>query len=135
MSDKRADSEFIVNGWMRDAAGGRLVLVGQRCAECGVVTFPMTARCSACSSDRVTETTLGPDATLTSITVDRMGTFLGRPHLVGQVQFAEGTFVQGFVAAEIDEPPTVGAGIELVRFEILDRDEPLVTYGFKAKEV
>jgi uncharacterized OB-fold protein len=126
--------EFIVDGWMQARPDGRLELLGRQCEECGVAVFPPTAHCSACASDRVREIALGPEAELHSITVDRMGTFIGRPHLVGQVRFDQGPFVQGFIDEDMEHPPPVGATVELVPFELLDGDEPVLTYAFRVKE-
>ena len=125
---------IIVEEWMGDSPGGRMHLKAQRCSRCGVCQWPPSARCKACSGAELTAATLGPDAELWSVTVDRMGTFLGHPHLVGQVRFPEGTFAQGYVVGEIDQPPDIGSAVELVPFEVTSGDTPLLTYAFKAKE-
>jgi uncharacterized OB-fold protein len=125
---------FIVDDWMGSSPGGRVHLKGQRCASCGTCLWPPAAHCKACGSSELTAVELGPDAELYAVTVDRTGTFLGYPHLVGQVRFAEGPFAQGFVAAEIDDPPAIGAVVELVPFEVESSGERLLTYAFKGKE-
>jgi uncharacterized OB-fold protein len=119
-----------------EEGGQRLQLVGQRCSACNTYYFPRTARCKACGSGDLAEALLGPEGELHSITVDRTGTFLGRPHLVGQARFPEGPFVQGFVAAEIEAAPAIGSAIELVPFEVPapEGDGALLTYGFAPKE-
>lgn len=127
---------FIVPAWMRLAADGRrLQLVGQHCRSCGVTMFPRTARCKACGSADSSEVMLGPDATLHSVTLDGMGGLLGRPTLIGQIQFAEGPFVQGFVDAPLDAEPQIGSAIELVPFSVPapGREGSLITYGFHPK--
>ena len=133
MSQTAADT-YIVDGWMGDGPDGRIVLLGRRCQRCGTCAWPPAARCKACGSDQVTEETLGPEAELYSYTIDRMGTFIGRPHLVGQVRFPQGPFVQGFIDGDIEQPPAIGASVDLVPFIVESGGEQLVTYAFRAKE-
>jgi uncharacterized OB-fold protein len=128
------ESPFIVDGWMGDSPGGRMHLKGVRCTRCGTCAWPPSAHCKACGSAEFTPVELGPDAELYSWTIDRMGTFLGRPNLVGQVRFPEGTFVQGFIDADVEHPPAVGAAIELVPFPVESGGDHLLTYAFKLKE-
>ena len=111
-------------------------LLGQRCRACGVHFFPPVASCKHCASTDLEQALLGPEAVLHSVTTDHMGTFLKRPHLVGQVQFDEGAFVQGFVDAAIEAEPTIGCRIELVPFEVPapGGEGTLVTYGFRPRE-
>jgi uncharacterized OB-fold protein len=125
---------FIVDGWMADGPNGRIVLNGRRCARCGVCGWPPTSHCKACGGAELSEVTLGPEAELHSVTVDRMGAFTGRPHLVGQVRFAEGPFVQGFVDGDIDAPPPIGVAVEMTPFVVESGGEQLITYAFKQKE-
>jgi uncharacterized OB-fold protein len=129
------DMEFIVGSWMESTDDGRMRLLGQRCEACGTVYFPKSAHCKKCSSGQVVEYALGPEAELHSFAVDRLGTFVGKPHLVGQVRFSEGAFAQGYIDASIDEPPSVGSTVDLVPFEITIHDEPTVTYAFRGRGV
>jgi uncharacterized OB-fold protein len=138
MEDKvTTEDRFIVPGWLRSASNGRLVLIGRRCLDCGVSFFPPAARCKSCGSSRGEESEFGPEAALHSFTVDRTGTFLGRPHLVGQAVFSNGAFVQGFVDAPIDAPPALDSPVALVPLEVpVPRtEEKLVTYAFRPLEV
>lgn len=128
--------KIILPAWIKAAPDSRLLqLIGQNCGQCGVTFFPRTARCKACGSANVSEFRLGPDAILHSITTDETGTFLGRRHLVGQVQFREGAFVQGFVDAPLDREPTIGSPVELVPFDVPapGGEGTLVTYAFRPK--
>ena len=125
--------EFLVPEWMEAADDGRICLIGQRCADCGTVYFPRTARCKRCSSDQVVPERLGPTAELHSFTVDRVGTWVGRPHLVGQVQFPSGPFVQGYIDGSVDEPPAIRSTVDLVPFEVQVHGEPAVTYAFRGR--
>jgi len=50
------------------------------------------------------------------------------------VRFPEGTFAQGYVDGEVDDPPPIRSAVELVPFEVPDGDATLLTYAFKAKE-
>jgi uncharacterized protein len=50
-------------------AGGAVRLVGSRCDECGVVTFPRQESCPRCTSLHVREHLLARDGTLWSWTI------------------------------------------------------------------
>jgi uncharacterized OB-fold protein len=134
MSDNDT-AEPAVSGWMRLLDDGRINLLARRCKNCATVLFPPPVRCTACSNDRLHEVPLGPEAVLYSITVDRLGTFLRRPHPVGQVRFTEGPLVQGYVDADVDSLPSVGTAMELVPFQVPDGDQALLTYAFRTKGV
>lgn len=130
-------TEFILPGWMQPLEGGRrLRLQGQRCRACGVHFFPRTQSCKACSSTDLEEALLGPEAELHSVTTDRIGIPLGRQHLVGQVRFEQGAYVQGFIVADVEDPPAVGTMIELVPFEVPSPSGEgiLITYGFQPRQ-
>jgi uncharacterized OB-fold protein len=130
-------TEFILPGWMQPVEGGRrLQLLGQRCRDCGIHFFPRTQSCKACNSTALEQAILGPEAELYSVTADRIGIPLGRPHLVGQVRFEQGAYVQGFVAADVENPPAIGSRIDLVPFELpsLSGEGVLITYGFQPKQ-
>jgi len=128
------DGTFIVDGWMAHSPGGRLHLTGQRCAECATYLWPPAACCKACGGQSLADIELGPEGALWAVTVDWIGSFLGRPNLVGQVCFPEGTFVQGFVVGNVDVPPKIGSPMELIPFEVPNRGGPLITYAFRAME-
>jgi uncharacterized OB-fold protein len=127
-------SEFIIEDWMGESPGGRVYLKGQHCARCHVHLWPPVARCKACGSAELVSVELGPEAELHAVTVDRTGLLLGRPYLVGQARFPQGPFVQGFVAGDVDDPPPIGATVELVPFELDSGGERLTTYAFQARE-
>ena len=127
-------SRFIVEGWMTEGPGGRICLLGQRCGRCQVHLWPPVARCKACGSAELVSVELGTEAELHAVTVDRTGLLLGRPYLVGQARFPQGPFVHGFVAGDIDDPPPIGAPVELVPFEIDGGGERLTTYAFQVRE-
>ena len=129
--NEEQDTPFIVEEWMGASPGGHVTLKGRRCGHCDVVLWPPVARCEACGGADLAPAELGPDAELHSITTDWTGTFLGYPHLVGQVRFPEGTFVQGFVAAPIDGAPAIGAAVRLVPFPVKVQGTELVTYAFE----
>ena len=125
--------DFIVDGWIEPADDGKVVLVGQRCERCATAYFPASQLCKRCSSADVVPIRLGPEAELHSYALDRMGTFLGYPHLVGQVRFAEGPFVQGYISAPADSQPVIGAAVDLVPFEIEVNGTPTLTYAFQTR--
>lgn len=128
--------QFMVPEWMQSADSGRRIeLLGQTCARCEVTYFPKSARCKACGSADLRQVTLTGPATLHSVTVDLQGNFLGTAYLVGQAQFPEGPFVQGFIDGEVENPPAIGTVLELVPFEapVPGQEGALITYGFRPK--
>lgn len=125
---------YIVEDWMGASPDGRMHLRAQRCGACGVTAWPPSTSCKSCGSRALSRVEIGPDAELYAVTTDRMGTFLGYPHLVGQVRFPEGVFAQGFVLGDADAPPAVGSDVELVPFGVESGGEQLITYAFKVKE-
>ncbi|MCZ0942230.1 MAG: zinc ribbon domain-containing protein [Gammaproteobacteria bacterium] len=132
-----SSQELIVPDWLVQHDDQRLTLNGQRCADCGTSAFPRTASCPSCCSRELQDLSLGPNAHLFSITVDRVGFPLGHPFLVGQARFEEGAVVQGFVIGDVDNPPAIGSPLELVPFGVPHpgTKELLTTYGFRPVEV
>ena len=126
--------EFLVPSWMEATSDNRVRLLAQRCGACGTVYFPKTALCKRCSSRDVVEVRIGPEAELHSYTIDRMGGFLKRPHLVGNVRFPEGAFIQGYIDGSIEETPVIGSTVDLVPFEVEVKGEPGLTYAFRTRK-
>jgi uncharacterized OB-fold protein len=126
---------YLVPGWIVPLADGRLKLIGQRCCRCGTLAFPSTTACKKCSSTNLEQALLGPDAILYSVTTDRTSTSAENHKLVGQVQFTDGAYVQGYVAGDVNHPPRIGAPVELVSYELrLSDGQTGTTYGFRVKE-
>jgi hypothetical protein len=51
------------------------------------------------------------------------------------VQFTDGAYVQGYVAGDVNHPPTIGATVELVPYMLRFPDgQTGTTYGFRVKE-
>lgn len=124
----------LVEGWMRSDGDGAVALLARRCSACGWCSWPPRAACPACASADLVDTELSGAASLHAVTVDRLGGLLGRPHLVGQAQMAEGTFVQGYVDAPVEEPPRVGTPLTVVAFELPWAGETALTYAFRPVE-
>jgi uncharacterized OB-fold protein len=128
-------TNYIVSGWIHPLPDGRLQLVAQHCRECGANAFPRTPRCKRCASDRLEQVMLGPEATLYSVTTDRVSSSPDRHKLVGQAQFEQGAFVQGYVVGDPNKPPAIGTVVELAPYDLPGRDgEALTTYSFRPKE-
>lgn len=128
-------TNYLVPSWVQPLDDGRLKLVGQRCRSCGTHSFPRTTACKKCSSTDLEQALLGPDAVLYSVTTDRTSTSAENHKLVGQVQFTDGAYVQGYVAGDVDHPPSIGAPVELVSYELRFPDgQTGTTYGFRVKE-
>ncbi|MGD0118193.1 MAG: zinc ribbon domain-containing protein [Candidatus Binatus sp.] len=126
---------FMVPAWIHLLDDGRLRLIGQRCRSCGTHAFPRTTACKKCSSTDLEQAMLGPNATLYSVTTDRTSTSAANHKLVGQAQFPDGAYVQGYVAGDVNYPPRIGAPVELVPYELRFPDgQTGTTYGFRVRE-
>jgi len=126
---------YLVPGWIVPLDDGRLKLIGQRCSGCGTQAFPRTTACKKCSSTSLEQALFGPDAILYSVTTDRTSTSAENHKLVGQAQFIDGAYVQGYVVGDVNHPPRIGAPIELVPYELRFSDgQTGTTYGFRVKE-
>jgi uncharacterized OB-fold protein len=128
-------TNYLVPDWIVPLDDGRLKLIGQRCCGCGTLAFPRTTACKKCSSTNLEQALLGPDAILYSVTTDRTSTSAENHKLVGQAQFTDGAYVQGYVAGDVNHPPRIGVPIELVPYELRFSDgQTGATYGFRVKE-
>src|SRR5260370_28777366 len=101
-----------VRHWMFRVGVGSLNILARRCCGCGTQAFPRTTACKKCSSTNLEQALLGPDAVLYSVTTDRTSTSAENHKLVGQVQFTDGAYVQGYGAGDINHPPTIGAHVD-----------------------
>src|SRR3954470_8105283 len=119
-------------------------LIGSKCAECGVVTFPKQGGCPRCTGDRMEEHLFDRRGTLWTFTtqqfipksppyvrVETEETFV--PYGVGYVEFAGQARVEG----RIDEPDLsklrIGMDMEVVVVPLADDADgnEIVTYAFK----
>lgn len=128
-------TNYLVSSWIHPLEDGRLKLIGQRCRSCGTQAFPRTTACKKCSSTDLEPALLGPDAILYSVTTDRTSTLAANHKLIGQVRFPDGAYVQGYVAGDVNHPPTIGAPVELAPYELKFPDgQTGTTYGFRIRE-
>jgi uncharacterized protein len=119
---------------------GRPRLVGSRCVDCGVVTFPVQRSCPRCTGQRVEQQPLAPRGTLWSWTVQAFRPktpFLGAnqpftPYGVGYIDLAGEILVEGrLVTADLDGLH-IGMPMELVLDPLPqdDRGRTVVTFAF-----
>jgi hypothetical protein len=98
-------------------------------------SFPPHDRLQKVLIDEPRTGTVSPDAILYSVTTDRTSTSAENHKLVGQAQFTDGAYVQGYVAGDVNRPPRIGVPIELVPYELRFSDgQTGATYGFRVKE-
>jgi uncharacterized OB-fold protein len=116
-------------------------LIGSRCAECGVVTFPQQDSCPACTGTAVERHLLSRTGTLWTWTVQGFrpksppyeGPIEFEPYPVGYVELPGEVKVETLL---VDAPPEqlrIGMEMELVivPFASSVSDEPMVTYAFR----
>ena len=119
-------------------------LLGSRCRECGVMTFPVQADCPRCASDAMDETPFERRGTLWTFTTQEFvpksppyakqetpETF--RPYAVGYVEFPGQARVEGRI--DVDDISTLSIGMEMevvvVPFHEDDSGNEVVTYAFR----
>lgn len=108
-------------------------LIGSRCLDCGVVTFPAQGSCPACTSVAVEERLLGRTGTLWTWTVQGFrpkepyrGPEDFEPYGVGYVELPGEVLVEGRLTVADPERLRIGMAMELVVVPFGDR----VTYAF-----
>jgi len=116
-------------------------LIGSRCEDCGVVTFPVQASCPRCTSMNVTEHLLSRKGTLWTWTVQGFrpksppydGPLEFTPYPVGYVELPGEVKVETLLVDA--EPATlqIGMAMELtiIPFRSSTTEAPLVTFAFR----
>ena len=99
-------------------------LIGSRCRDCGVVTFPPQASCPACTSVAVEEHLLGRTGTLYTWTVQGFrpkppyaGPEDFEPYGVGYVEFPGYLRVEGRLTEADPEKLRIGMPMRLVAYD------------------
>jgi uncharacterized OB-fold protein len=117
-------------------------LLGGQCEQCGMVTFPMQARCPRCGTSAMAEIPLPRRGTLVSWTtqgfppmVDYMGDPTGdsfEPYGVGLVQLADVVRVESRLTESDPEKLDFGMDVELqiVPFYVDSDGDELMTFAF-----
>jgi uncharacterized OB-fold protein len=108
-------------------------LIGSRCRDCGVVTFPAQRSCPHCTSVDVEERLLGREGTLYTWTVQGFrpkppyaGPEDFEPYGVGYVELPEEVRVEARLTVADADRLRIGMRVELVIVPFGDR----VTYAF-----
>ena len=99
-----------------DEDGTRGVLLGFRCADCGVRVFGPATFCQACTSAELTPAEFAPAGKLFSYTVVRVppaGWTGPVPYVLGEVELAEGPHVLAEVVDAEAADLAVGMDMEL----------------------
>ena len=116
-------------------------LIGSRCDECGVVTFPEQDSCPRCTSTNVSRHLLSRTGTLWTWTVQGFrpksppyeGPVEFEPYPVGYVELPGEVKVESILVDVAPEQLQIGMEMELaiVPFRSTVTDEPLVTFAFR----
>lgn len=118
-------------------------LLGSKCANCGVVTFPAQNSCAACSGTETESIELARRGTLWTYTIqcflpnrppydgpETAETF--KPFGVGYIELPDQTRVQARIKTEDVDNLKVGMEMELVIEKYIERDgKDIVSYFFQ----
>ena len=118
-------------------------LIGSKCSNCGVVTFPAQNSCAACSGTETENIELARRGTLWTFTLqcflpnrppydgpETPETF--KPFGVGYIELEDQTRVQARIKTENVDKLKVGMEMELVVEKYIERDgKDIVSYFFQ----
>lgn len=123
---------FIRDDLFKETPDG-VVLVGNKCAECGRAFFPKADFCTNCLSKELEEIVLSKKGTLYSYTITRVP--VGKfpiPHAVGMISLPEEVRLTTPLVIG-DEDFKVGADMEMIIDTLWkEEDHDVVGYKFKA---
>ena len=118
-------------------------LLGSRCNDCGVATFPQSSSCMACSGEDVRVEELPRRGTLWTWTIQRfmpkapynsgetMETF--RPYGVGYVELPGGVRVEGRLTENDPSRLSIGMEMEVVfqPYRTQDNGDTVIGFSFR----
>jgi uncharacterized OB-fold protein len=118
-------------------------LLGSRCSQCGIATFPVAESCTACSGQDVSVEELPRRGTLWTWTVQQFmpkspynsgetpETF--KPYGVGYVELPGGVRVEGRLTENDPEKLTIGMEMELLvdTYRTEENGDEIVSFFFK----
>lgn len=119
-------------------------LIGSRCSECGVVTFPSQSGCPGCTGDQMEQTLFERRGTLWTFTtqefipksppyarVETEETF--KPYALGYVEFAGQAKVEGRIDEQDFSKLRIGMEMEVVVIPFTEDGDgnEVMTYAFK----
>ena len=124
--------EYIRDDLFKETPEG-VVLVGNKCAECGRAFFPKIDFCTKCLSKDLDEMVLSKRGTLYSYTITRVP--VGKfpiPHAVGMITLPEEVRLTAPLVIG-DEDFKVGSEMEMVISTLWEEDDrDIIGYKFKA---
>ena len=121
-----------------ELGGGRLVLLGSRCGECGTVAFPRQPSCPRCTSQDVEAHRLATEGTLWTWTTQQFrpksppyaGPEAFTDYAVGYVELGGEIRVEGLLTTD---RPAIGMPMRTAAVVVAGADgEPRTTYAFGA---
>jgi uncharacterized OB-fold protein len=118
-------------------------LIGARCADCGVTTFPRQALCPRCTGDRMEESLLDRRGTLWTFTtqafppksppyIEPVDAADFEPYALGYLELAGQARVQGRIVGVPFAELRIGMALEVVVVPFAAREDgtPVLTYAF-----
>ena len=111
---------------------GQVRLRAARCEDCGHETYPPTAVCTACLSDRMTEFALEAPGNLYSFSIVHAAPKCWHtPYALGYVDFPGGLRALGHIMAPL-ETIEIGAtvGLDIAAVGQQEDGTPIMTYVF-----
>ena len=110
-----------------------IVLVGNRCPQCGAAFFPKAEFCTQCLNKELEEMPLSKRGTLYSYTITRVP--VGRypiPHAIGMITLPEKVRLTAPLVMD-KEDFKIGAGMEMEITTLwTEEDRDIIGYKFKA---
>lgn len=109
-----------------EAAGGRPVLLGGRCPDCGHHFFPKRAICAGCGRAGLEEVTLSSRGKVWTYTVAHQappGAIVEPPYVVAQVELPERVLIYTLVTDCRPEDVAIGMEVEIKPVKVREDEE------------
>ncbi len=119
-----------------DSKGGRPVLVGGRCPECGCHFFPSRAICAGCGRVGLETVELSGTGKIWTYTVAHQtppSAVVQSPHIIAQVELPESVLVTSLITGCDPAEARVGMEVEIVPMKVQEDDEgrDVLAFAFK----
>ena len=121
-----------------EASGGRPVLVGCRCPDCGHHFFPIRAICPGCGRRGLETVDLSRSGKVWTYTIAHQaqsGAVVESPHIIAQVELPEAVLVTSLVTGCKPEEARVGMEVEIVPVKVLEDAEGRDVLAFAFQRV
>lgn len=109
-----------------DSRGGRPVLLGGRCPECGCHFFPSRAICAGCGRVGLETAELSGTGKIWTYTVAHQtppGAVVQSPHIIAQVELPESVLVTSLITSCEPTDARVGMKVEIIPMKVQEDDE------------